>query len=295
MRDPLLIKFSRRLGFYFRNSSTLRKIVTSLFWTINNSNNIKMETNGERYLIRVINQISTENSLAFDIGANKGEYSKNLLSDHGRLHGFKGTVVLVDPLEENLKLAGLLLPAEYKSRIRYLNKVVTDFEGSTTFHVHVDRGLSGADSLKDMTNIGMPYPSTSIEVECTTVFRIVNDYKMAFERERPGGSVDFIYLKLDIEGAEGLALKGARGVLGLVSGGIDLIQFEFGHASRAFGTYFVEIFNLLVELDYSVFVLKQKELQMIHDPMMVDNYYSYGNFIAIHSPKMVHFKSFVRF
>lgn len=145
-----------------------------------------------------------------------------------------------------------------------------------------------------MINIGIPYPSTSIEVECTTVFRIVNDYKMEFDRWHPGESVDFIYLKLDIEGAEGLALKGARGVLGF-EGGIDLIQFEFGDASRAFGTYFIEIFNLLIEFDYSVFVLKQKELQMIHDPIRIDNLYSYGNFVAIHSSKMLYFKSFVRF
>ena len=152
MQDPLAIRISRRLGFYFRNSSFLKKIVSSCAWAINNSNDVNMETNGEKFLMRVINKISTENSLAFDIGANKGEYSKNLLSTQGRLDGFKGTVVLVDPLEENLKFAELALPVEHKSRIRFVNKSVADFDGFTTFYIHVDRGLSETDSLKDMTN-----------------------------------------------------------------------------------------------------------------------------------------------
>lgn len=82
--------------------------------------------------------------------------------------------------------------------------------------------------------------------------------------------------------------------LNQIDPGIHVVQFEFGHAARAFNVYFHQIYELLTNANFSVFILKQKELQPVLNPVLIDNDYSYGNFVAIKKSRLALFKSYAR-
>jgi hypothetical protein len=63
--------------------------------------------------------------------------------------------------------------------------------------------------------------------------------------------------------------------------GINIVQFEFGISSRAFKTYFIDVFNFLKDRDFETFVLYPDSLKSIEDPVLVDLHYPYGNFVSV--------------
>ena len=144
------------------------------------------------------------------------------------------------------------------------------------FYKHVDRGFSGGDSLKPMTNIGLQNESTKIAVNAIMLSTLVGRH---FEASRLSKKKIF-FCKIDVEGAELLVLEGAKALLESADG-INVIQFEFGISSRAFKTYFIDIYSYLKLYDFETFILFPKHLKRIQDPILVDLNYPYGNFVAI--------------
>lgn len=122
---------------------------------------------------------------AWDLGANTGIHS--LL--FSRLVGASGQVVAFEPLPVNVEQLKATCVLNNAANVKIVVKAVSDSCEPATFL------LGGHDKQGSLVGIGCQTGS-SVQVPCTTLDEAVSQY----------GNVDF--MKIDIEGAESLALKG---------------------------------------------------------------------------------------
>ena len=292
----MLLRILRKVSYFFRNSLYAREVISSMYSSVNNSNNINIDQNGEFFFIKIINSLSTLESLVIDCGFNHGEYSSRLMDTRNWLPttkelGFQGNLIAIDPLQSNLDHGFNKLSKASQRRTTLIRTAVSDREGTTEFFSNLDPDKSGLDSIKDLSSIGSSNLTKRVEVPCTTVDTILKRYLASLAPER---SVDLIHLKIDVEGAEFAVLLGTMEYLNQMDPGIHVVQFEFGHAARAFNVYFHSIYELLIKANFSVFILKQKELQSILNPFFIENDYSYGNFVAIKNSRLAMFSTYIR-
>jgi FkbM family methyltransferase len=144
----------------------------------------------------------------FDIGANRGDTIAEYRAafKQATIHAFEPTPELAVSLDSRFR---------NDSKIRIVNKAIGDREGIATFHRMSD----------DLLNSLLPYQVSdsryhgvvqerSIEVAVTSIDNYCRDNR-----------IDSVHLvKLDIQGAEKLALAGARSMLG--SGRIECVYLE---------------------------------------------------------------------
>ena len=161
-------------------------------------------------------------AVIFDVGANVGSYAKQALQICGadsELHAFEPSRAaftrLVDVLSKwpRAKCVNAGIGAT-----RGTAKLWSDSPGSVLASTYVNP-----------TNAN----TTAESIDIITL----DDYCAEHGIDR----IDL--LKLDLEGGEVDALRGAQRLL--AAGSIDLIQFEFGQPSLGARTYFVDLFELL--------------------------------------------------
>lgn len=128
--------------------------------------------------------------VALDLGANQGIYC----CAFGAVVGPSGRVIAVEPIPRQVERLQANIALNGFRQCEVLQKAISDRVGTTTL------GLGSGDVL---ASIVAEDKSKSIEVQTTTVDQIVRDHSLH--------RVDFI--KLDIEGAEMLALRGAENTL----------------------------------------------------------------------------------
>ncbi|MBN2021095.1 MAG: FkbM family methyltransferase [Sedimentisphaerales bacterium] len=170
--------------------------------------------------------------VCFDVGANVGDWSRACL-------GFFGgnlNLYLFEPLQNTYEILHRKMQKDFSgligSRVRLFNLGFSDKK--ETADVFYDVGGSGLASLyqRKMDHFNRRLDKTS-KVALTTVDEFCRD-----------NNVEKIhFMKLDIEGHELAALKGASGLIN--KGGIDFIQFEFGGANIDSKTFFQDFFYLL--------------------------------------------------
>lgn len=149
-------------------------------------------------------------SVAVDAGANVGYYTLLL----ARLVGPEGKVYAFEPHPANFETLRRNVEANGYRNVVLLNKALADRPGTLRLHLGPD---AGSHSL-------VPTRSrASIEVEATSLDAALG----------PGARVDF--LKMDVEGAEGRALRGMAGVLSASPDMRILMEFNTG-LLRAAGT-----------------------------------------------------------
>lgn len=172
----------------------------------------------------------------FDVGANKGEYTKTLVRvfPGGKIHCFEPSAETYRMLKENIGTNGNIILNNFavsdqvqESRLYY------DQEGSGLASLY-NRQL-------DYYNIDFS-KSEMVNVETLDYYCKKNQIR----------KIDF--LKMDIEGNELKALKGAAGLL--KEKRIDVIQMEFGGCNIDSRTYFRDFWNLLSGSYYAYRILK---------------------------------------
>lgn len=151
--------------------------------------------------------------------------------------------------------------------MRPLQYAVSDSIGEVNFFSNVDENLSGHDSLHDMNGIGYAPNVNAVKVKCTTLDQLSEELKIH--------KIDF--LKIDVEGHEYFALKGAEKLL--KQGAIDFIQIEFGHAARAAKVYLHDIVIFAASHSYDVYVIKRNGFMPLNFTPFTENRYSYVNFL----------------
>jgi len=145
---------------------------------------IRREATWEADVLRLFSAVVQRGMVAIDIGANVGYHTVAL----ARLVGELGHVHAFEPLPETVDLLRANVWRHSYSNITVHPQAVSDRSGT----VHIELNTDGASSSR--------LAATGLEAQAVTL-----------DEALPGISVDV--LKLDIEGAEPLALRGATELL----------------------------------------------------------------------------------
>ena len=194
----------------------------------------------------------------FDIGAHIGEYSiiaARIVGNAGRVHAFEPNPNLYKVLQRNLELNAIdnCIPNSVALADRH-GELLLDAAGDPS-EGHIRNDDSNASAGK------------SFRVKVVTL----DDYWSAIGRPK----VNFI--KMDIEGAELLALKGAVQLLSAHEE-IVLLGEALEHTTRRFGYDFQELNNFLRSLGFQLFDLQHLLMRQI---TALSAYPASGNFVAV--------------
>ncbi len=147
--------------------------------------------------------LMNENETFVDVGANIGSYSLRIANDY-KNKGVK--VIAIEAHPENFKALDKNVRCNNFTNVKIINKAVCDHKGIVTLY---ERSHDGSRAGSDMYSLFNTYLHSSnfvlphgkkLQLECDTLDSILADHK-----------VDA--MKIDIEGAEVLALKGATNIL----------------------------------------------------------------------------------
>jgi FkbM family methyltransferase len=191
------------------------------------------ETFYEKDLVKILNRQLKDNSYCFDVGANIGLIAIPLLNYKKSL-----SVVSVEPSPKTLEyLKKTIDNSAYKNRWNVVGKAVADKTGTLEFFV-AEEALGAFDSLKDTKRI--PY-ANKVNVEVTTLDLIWKDLG------KPYVSV----IKIDIEGADLLALKGA---VECIQTNKPFIVIEWRKVNvEAFGITEKDMIDFCNQIEYNIF------------------------------------------
>jgi FkbM family methyltransferase len=230
-----------------------------------NDGNENIQKNGELPLLTHLVKLSDNESVFFDIGANIGGYSSELIRA-----GVKGKLILIDPLSRNLRVAHDKMKELDFMNFQTLECAVSDSKGMTTFYSNTNSDLSAHDSLHDMQAIGYDTNVTKTEVQVTTLDDILCD--LDIEKVH--------FMKIDVEGNELKVFDGARATL--ERGAVKFIQFEFGNAAKAARVFLYDLVSLLESNHYKIYVVKPRGLMPLNYSPFTEKKYSMINLLAVH-------------
>ena len=211
------------------------------------------EGNSERWLIA---SVARDVNTFFDVGANRGDWTRALLDHNPAAAG-----AIFEPVDwcfgELQKSFG------GNPKLHLFQVALSDRAGRAAFGVmpgnvktsslFVDRAV-GAERV--------------VDIEVTTVDEIAASLKWP--------KVNF--LKVDCEGSDLLVLRGAEGML--ASDGVDLVQFEYNTMWPHSGCTLAAALQLLRRYGFVVWLLRQQRLSHF-DYKKWGEFFRFANFVAI--------------
>ena len=202
--------------------------------------------------------------IAFDIGANVGEYSDLLLKNFNINNLF---------LFEPSKKSYTDLTKKYKNtdNLKILNFGLSDKTEQLPFFADYE-GSSGSSVYKrKLENFNLNFT----EQEKIDLIKFDDFYLKEFKKTGGGKTIDL--MKLDIEGHEYFALEGMKKCINL----IKVIQFEFGGTNIDSRTYFQDFYYYFNEFDFDIYRMRPNGLIKINSYKESDEYFHYSNFLAV--------------
>jgi FkbM family methyltransferase len=186
--------------------------------------------------------------VVLDIGANIGYYA--LIA--AKIVGETGKVYAFEPERANFDLLAKSIEKNGYRNVIPVNKAVSDKSGQ--IKLFLDRVNFGRHSLSSKN---VPEKCWHEEVESITLDEF-------FEHEPGGGRVGLI--KMDVEGAEGLVLAGAKKVL--ESEGLKVLMEFAPSRLRSFGTDPAGLLKSMQSLGFNILLIDDTEKQP--EPASVD-------------------------
>ncbi len=179
--------------------------------------------------------IKGSNLVIFDIGANKGDWTEEVLRVAGgrikKIYQFEPSAHNVDILRKRF---------DGDSRIQLLPYAVSDHNGSAELFSDAPGSVIASLYKRKLDHFNMNLKDVT-HIETITLDEVIKKY-----------GIDKInFMKMDIEGHELSALHGAAHAL--ENGTIQAFSFEFGGANIDSRTYFQDFWYLLAPLGYSFF------------------------------------------
>lgn len=185
--------------------------------------------------IKIINALIKDNTTVFDIGANIGLMALPILSAHQNIK-----VISVEPSPNSFPfLSKTQQNSIFKDRWKLINKAVSDQVGRTKFQL----ARQEDSAYESILNTNRAEFVDTIEVDCTTIDTIWE------ELQKPKVS----FIKTDVEGADLLALKGAKQCIETCRASI-LIEWNKNNIVP-FGLSNENLLNFVKEINYSIYVL----------------------------------------
>lgn len=186
----------------------------------------KPERNGEAWLLRRL--AGPDIRVVLDVGANVGKWS--LLAAAALPDAEIHALEIVPATFETLRARTAEVP-----RIHPVNLGLADHAGRLRVHYH-----PSASAHATFTEYPHGWVGATLECEVTTGDAFLADRRLA--------AVDF--LKLDVEGAEHLALQGLSAALG--GRRIRFVQFEYGRVNALTGFLLKNFYDLFAAHGYVV-------------------------------------------
>lgn len=198
----------------------------------------------------------------FDIGANRGDYSKELLK-----HYKQASYYLFEPSLLNFKKLNLRF-SQFKN-IKVINKALADKNGNA--FLYSDKYGSGLGSL-----IKRRLDHFSKNFDLKEKINLIR-----FDTFLKNLKKDIIidYFKIDVEGAEMKVLQG----MGKFIKRIKLIQFEFGGCNIDSRTFFQDFWYYFKDHNFDLFRITLSGPKKIHSYNESDEYFKTTNYIALNS------------
>lgn len=185
-----------------------------------------LEDDSDHIPARIVDATSrADRPVIFDGGAHFGTYTRNVLAvlPSARVLAFEPAQATFAQLQRNLSGAAELFPFGF-----------SDATAEVSLYADDDTSTSASILAQDRSHWYKPQEFTAREtIRVTTID--------AFCAEHRIDRIDL--LKLDVEGAELAALKGAKGML--TEGRIGLIQFEWGLPALSARVHLRDFFDLL--------------------------------------------------
>ena len=243
----LVSKIKQIIKYYFFGNSSFNN-----FWEYLNKISLKgmnygehsIHSSGEAWFLREFNNhLSNQNLLFFDVGANIGLWTSevvNYLNSSSTVHCFEPFSLNYDILEQKFT---------QDSRIKLNNLGLSkENQDSEIYTVARDTGMTSLYQRK-LEHFGYEMENTE-----TVTLITLDDYCVK-------NKIDWIdYLKMDVEGHEYDVLKGSKNML--ESKKIGIIQHEFGGCNIDSRTYFQDFWYLLNK-NYHIYRLLKNGLKKI--------------------------------
>lgn len=235
-----------------------------LSMNIGGGSNFK-ESGEERALKFVLSKLPSNSKLTFfDVGANVGGYSEMLLTQLKEINN-QYKIFAFDPAKENIDLLNNKFKNE--ANVKIIPYGIGETNGNVT--LYSDSPNSGLASLyKRNLEFVSKDMNQSQQVQIISLDEFCKDNQIE--------KIDF--LKMDIEGHEFSALKGAQRLL--ANKGIKFIQFEFGGANIDSRTYFKDFYYLL-EPNFEIYRILKHGLYRIDRYAETSEVFLTSNFLAI--------------
>jgi len=248
-----------------------RGLALRIFNRLENNNNSDFDTNGEARLVQALVEYfakqsggGKKNVVAFDLGANVGNYSGLLLSlikpgdGQFHIHLFEPTKSCFETLTG--KFAG-------EPRVTLNNLAVSDKEESCEIYYDSEKSTLASLYQRDLSAYSLKL-SEKETIHTVRLDAYIEAHKIAHIN----------FMKFDIEGHEIPAFRG----LGEYLNGdfIDFIQFEYGGANLDSHTSLMEMYAMLEAMGFVVAKVMPAGLEIRKYQSWMDNF-SYSNYVAI--------------
>lgn len=216
-------------------------------------------TNGELLVQqRVLDQMGARKAVAFDVGANVGEWSRVFLERAGdrdiQIHAFEPASATFASLRQNF-------PA-HENRMHLVNQALSCRTGTAEFFI------VGDGSEVNSLHTGL-YQTQGHE---TVTLNTVDQYC----RESSIEHIDF--LKIDAEGHDYSVLEGAKAML--EAHAISVVQFEYNQRWIEPRHFLKDVFDLMLPLQYCLGKVTPRGIEFYPSYHFELESYREGNYLA---------------
>jgi FkbM family methyltransferase len=217
---------------------------------------------GEMYFIeKYISKFPS--SICLDIGANRGDYSRMLLT------GTKHLVAGIEPLP-SMKIHLSILEQDYPNRFTHHDVAISDSEGEREIYFAESRSAH-ASFIQEMNELHYINNTSHLTVRTFTLSHLMNQITKE-------SILKIVLVKIDTEGFEYAILKGAEAQLEAMK--IPFIQIEYGLSQLIAGVTLLDFHKLLPH--YVIYRLTPNSLLRVDPYHPISNLYYFSNYVFVH-------------
>ena len=219
--------------------------------------------NGESEMLeRIKGMLQTDSPQLFDVGANKGEFTKRITEV------WQGKTYQLYVFEPSQKTFALLQNSMPKSpSVQLINKGMGEKPGKV--ELYYDREGSGLASVypRDLSYHNIKFTDHET-IELTTLDLFCEQHAISY--------IDF--LKLDVEGHELAVLQGGKKMF--EEGKVRIVQFEFGGCNLDSRSFFRDYFNFFKK-DFELYRILSNGLRPIRSYSERLEVFLSANYLAV--------------
>ena len=190
-------------------------------------------------------------AIVFDVGANIGEFTillSHAVGPNGKIHAFEPVPQTFERLTRNVKKSSI------NNRVILNNCALSDHLGYATIHMPASDETEA--SLTDHSYASWSSKSV-VSFDCK--LETLDNYSVMHNIEK----IDFV--KIDVEGAEMLVLRGMKKILSNKSPPVLMLE-AFPPWMKDFGFTTNDMFSLLTENGYVIYFISKNGLVLCHSP-----------------------------